>query len=226
MKAHLAASAAVLLFAATAAESQVLISQGFDNVPGLAASWPQVDGSTPAIAGWSQGNPAIFSSQAGSANSFIAINPSTKTGDFATAVSDYLMTPVISLASATTLSFFARSSGIDDGFADRLQVYLSTAGSSTAPASFTNLLFDSATIGNAWTFESLAIAAQGAGATGRLAWRYFIPDTAVAGDYLGIDTVTITAVPEPSVVASMLVGFATLGLALSRRKNRRIKAKR
>jgi hypothetical protein len=226
MKARLAAVAAVLVFAATAAESQVLISQGFDNVPGLAATWPQVDGSTPAVAGWNQGNPTNFTSQAGAANSYIAINPVTKTGDFATSVSDYLMTPVISLASATNLSFFARSQGLGDGVPDRLQVYLSTAGASTATASFSNLLFDSSTIGNAWTLESIAIAAQGAGATGRLAWRYFIPDTSAAGDYLGIDTVTITAVPEPSVVASMLMGFGALSLAISRRKNRRSKSKR
>lgn len=227
MKARLAAIAAVLVFAATAAESQVLISQGFDNVPGLAASWPQVDGSSSPLVGWVQGiNTTVFTSQAGADNSYIAISPITKTSDTATAVSDYLMTPVISLASATNLSFFARSTGIDDGFPDRLQVYLSTAGASTATASFTNLLFDSSTIGNAWTLENIAIAAQGAGATGRLAWRYFIPDTSVAGDYLGIDTVTITAVPEPSVVASMLMGFGALSLAISRRKNRRSKSKR
>lgn len=226
MKARLAAIAAGLIFAVTAAEAQVLISQGFSNVPGLAATWPQADASTPAaVNGWVQGNAGIFTAQAGADNSFIAINPVTAT-DFATSVDHFLMTPVISLATPTTLSFYARSTGLDDGFPDRLQVYLSTAGSSAAAASFTTLLFDSATIGNAWTLENIAIAAQGIGATGRMGWRYFIPDTAVAGDYLGIDTVTITAVPEPSVVASMLMGFGALSLAISRRKNRRSKSER
>jgi hypothetical protein len=221
-----AATAVLLVAAAAAAHSQVLINQGFDNVPGLAATWPQADTSSPSVQPWFQGNAGIFSSQAGAANSYIAIDPVTATGDFANSVSRYLMTPVFSLATSTQLSFWARSTGIADGFPDRLQVLLSTAGSSTSVASFSSVLLDTSTIGNAWTLESLLIGAQGAAATGRLAFRYFIPDTSAAGDYLGIDTLSVTAVPEPSVVASMLMGFGALSLAISRRKNRRAASKR
>ncbi len=221
------AVATTLFVAAMAAQAQVFVSEGFDNVAGL-VGWAQADTSTPAGTPWFQGNAGIFGSQSGAANAYIAADPVSTQGSFASSVSKYLITPNFSLATPIRLSFFARSTGVSEGAPDRLQVLLSTAGSSTAVASFTSLLFDTAGIANGWTPEIVDIGAQSASATGRIAFRYFIPDTSAAGSYLGIDTVTIAAVPEPSVVASMLMGFGALSLAISRarRKGRKTTSQR
>jgi hypothetical protein len=38
-------------------------------------------------------------------------------------------------------------------------------------------------------------------ASGRLAFRYVVDDTSLNGDYIGIDSVSVTAIPEPATVA-------------------------
>ena len=40
----------------------------------------------------------------------------------------------------------------------------------------------------------------GAGTTGRFAFHYSVPDTSINGDYIGIDSVSISAVPEPASI--------------------------
>jgi len=212
----------LLITAATAAHSQILFSQGFDSVASLGGSgWAAADTSTPASALWFQGNPGIFSSQAGAPNSYIAANPFSTTGDSLTSVSNYLITPEFSLSQPTTLSFWTRSTGIADGFPDRLQVLLSTAGTSTVVGSFGFLLADLTTINDTWALSTINIGGLGASASGRIAFRYFIPDAANAGSYLGLDTVSVAAVPEPSVWASMVLGIGILSLAITR--SRRVK---
>ena len=48
------------------------------------------------------------------------------------------------------------------------------------------------------------------GTTGRLGFRYAVPSNFNA-DFIGLDTVQVTAVPEPMSAALLLAGLAGLG---------------
>jgi hypothetical protein len=47
-------------------------------------------------------------------------------------------------------------------------------------------------------------------ASGRLAFRYVVDDTSLNGDYIGIDSVSVTAIPEPATVALVCLGAMAL----------------
>jgi hypothetical protein len=97
-------------------------------------------------------------------------------------------------------------------------VLLSTAGASTALASFTTQLL--AINGNnlaggypdSWTRFSALLASSG---SGRIGFEYLVPESAnVLANYIGIDTVAI--VPEPSTL--ILAALALLLLVLTQRR--------
>ena len=50
---------------------------------------------------------------------------------------------------------------------------------------------------------------------GRICFRYVVDDVSLAGNYIGIDSVSITAVPEPSTY--LLMGLGVAALLLRRR---------
>src|SRR5262249_24998598 len=66
-----------------------------------------------------------------------------------------------------------------------------------------------------WALFSATISGLGGPTNGRFAFRYTVPDTSINGDYIGIDTVRVTAVPEPSTIG--LVSFGILAAARRRR---------
>jgi hypothetical protein len=68
--------------------------------------------------------------------------------------------------------------------------------------------------------ETATISGLSAPVSGRFAVRYVVPDTSTNGDFIGIDTLGVSApVPEPSGVALSMLGLAALlSLARSRRK--------
>ena len=112
------------------ARSQPL-TENFDSVAGLgAAGWVMTNNSNPAgSTGWFQGNTAAFSSQSGAADSYVAANLNGTT--FGGNVSNWLITPVLSsLSDGTVLTFYTRTETSAPA-ADRLEVRLSTNGSST-----------------------------------------------------------------------------------------------
>jgi hypothetical protein len=217
---------ATLLVAATAAQATIILDEGFDDITSLAGSgWTQVNNSAPAgETGWFQGN--LFDAQAGAADSFIAANflNAGTGGD----ISNWLLSPTVTLFNGATLTFYTRTTS-DASFADRLELRLSQSGASSdvggTSASFGDFGALALTINPAlgtdyptdWTQYSVTFSGITDGTLGRFAFRYAVPDTATNGNFIGIDSVTLS-VPEPSSFTLMLVALLPLGFAVARRR--------
>ena len=198
----------VVAGAAASANAGTVLTENFDNVAGLgAAGWAQAN-SGAAGSGWYQGNSGIFPAASGAANSYIAAN----FVDTVTSIADWLMTPVLSLSDGMAVEFMLRLLG--DGFLDTVDLYVSTSGGSTAIGDFTRLATFSSSTDTGWTAQSVAVSGVGSGVSGRLAFRYFVANTATDGNYAGIDSLSV--VPEPASLA--LVSLALAGVFAARRR--------
>lgn len=186
------------------AQSAVLLTEGFDNITNLAAGgWSLINVSSPVgPETWFQGNASEFQAQSGAASSYIGANFRSTGGSIGT-ISNWLMTPVLDLSNPLDLDFWTRTL-LRSSWPDRLEVRLSTNGASVATADFSALLLSinpNLAVGGypeAWTNYSVNINESG---TGRLAFRYFVTNGGSDGansNYIGIDTVSITAIPETS----------------------------
>jgi hypothetical protein len=201
----------------------VVLAEGFGNVAGLAAAgWVQTNNSVaPLGVPWLQGNPGVFTSAAGAADAYVAasyLSTSASSG----AVSNWLMTPVVTLNSASELIFFVRNAG--QGFLDRIEARFSSSGASTNVGTTTTSVGDfgmllkayqssddNGWLGFTYTFSSLA-----ANTTGRVGFRYVVGDVATQGNYLGLDSVVLTGVvPEPATYLLFALGLT--GVMLRRR---------
>jgi hypothetical protein len=205
-----ALSAATMAPLAAHATDATILNEGFGNVSGL-SGWSQVNNSAPLGSGWFQGNSGVFGAQSGDANSYIgasflsAANGSGK-------VDNWLITPLLNLNGASTLSFFTRTSD-EPGFNDLLEVRFA-AGSGVNTGDFTTLLLTVGSNGYPMGWEQFSANIDYTG-TGRFAFRYV--GDASAMNYIGLDSVNVvTAVPEPSV--SLMLGMGLGALALMRRK--------
>ena len=207
-----AATAALIAMAATAAHADgppPLLSEGFDSVAGLSSGWTLTNASTPGgTTGWFQGDAGIFAAQAGAADSYIAAN--FNNAPLGGTISNWLIGPTFSTELAGTVSFWARGAA-DEGFADHLDFGISDSGSS-AIGSF--VLGSVVTVSGDWTQYSFNYSAHGAGSTARFGIHY--TGLADESNYVGIDTVTVTPVPEPSTW--LLFGAGLLGLVIRSRR--------
>jgi hypothetical protein len=201
-----------------------LLSETFDDITTLAASgWVLTNNSTPPGTPWFQGNSAIFPAASGAPNSYIAANyTSAEQGGIVSNISNWLITPQMALANGETLNFALRLFG--EGYLDTVEVYLSTNGASanvgstdTSIGDFGLLQSFASTSDTGWMMKSLTLSGLGAPVSGRFAFRYTARSN--DGDYVGIDSVLVSAqaVPEPGTLA-----LATLGLgALAWRRRSR-----
>jgi len=221
---------AVLLAVAASfsAVASPILTEGFNDISTLPASgWVLVNNSDPlGSTNWFQGTPGIFPAPTGPADSYIAAN--FNNAGIGGAVSNWLLTPVVSLANGESLDFSLRLLG--EGFLDRVEVYFSTNGASanvgaspTSTGDFSLLTaFDSDT-DTGWMDKSIIVAGLGTPSSGRFAFRYVADNNLRAGDYIGIDSVAVNAaaVPEPGTIALMLIGVVAMMSARRRRAAKR-----
>ena len=222
-----------LLFAAATSSlhAGTLLSEGFDSIATLAGSgWIMTNNSNPpGLTNWFQGNTAIFTSQGGAGDSYIAAN--FDNADFGGNISNWLISPVLALDATTVLTFYTRS---DNSFPDNLEVRLSINGTNSGVGAtdasvgdFTSLLLsinpglDGVSYPNSWTQHSITLSSVIVPTTGRLAFRYVVPNTSVNGDFIGIDTVSVTAAPEPATGCLMGLGLAAAFLPRIMRRRKR-----
>jgi hypothetical protein len=219
--------ATALVPCASAATFQ--INEGFDDITTLAgAGWTIVNNSAPVgQTSWFQGTAAL-TAPSGNADSYIAAN--FNAADFSGNISLWLASPEVTLANGVALSFYTAST---QGAPDRLEVRYSTSGPSsnvgatdTSVGDFSSLLLTiNPTLAPTgypadWALGTATISGLSAPVSGRFAFRYVVPDTSINGDFIGIDTVRVSApIPEPSGVALSMLGLAALlSLARNRRK--------
>ena len=216
-----AALAAVLASGAAGAwAAPTLLSEGFNSVATLAgAGWVQTNQSTTGgTTAWFQGDAGVFTAQAGANDAYIAANFNNAPGGGA--IQNWLITPVFNFTVAAELDFWTRTE-TGSPYADRLEVLYNPTGS-TILADFTTVLLSinpsemSGGYVDSWTAMSALIG--GNGGSGRIAFVYDVSNADNA-NYIGIDTVRITAVPEPASVALLVLGLA--GLAATSRRNKK-----
>jgi len=216
--------AIVLVLAAVPAAAQSF-SEGFDDITTLAGLGWFIDnnstGAASALTNWGpisgtekaarsggefQGNDAVFPAQAGAPTAYIGDNFNATTG--ASTISDWLLTPAVTMMNGDTLSFWTRTA---EGsiWADRLQVRLSLNGASTNCGTlaedvgdFTTLLLDinPTLVGSGypqtWTQYSITLAGLPGVQTGRFAFRYYVTNGGPNGansNYIGVDTLVFTS---------------------------------
>jgi hypothetical protein len=195
------------------------INEGFSNVAGLtAAGWNQQNLSTPigSNPNWVQGDPVNmpFSANSLPANSYIAANYNSVAG--AATISNWLISPMLNLSNGDVITFYTRGTG--SSYADNLQVRLSTNGSSAnvgasniSVGDFSNLLLEinptltAALYPVIWTQYTITISGLATPTTGRIAFRYYVPNggpTGLNSDLIGIDDFVYTPVPSCNLTAT------------------------
>jgi Secretion system C-terminal sorting domain/SprB repeat len=201
----LAFTLVILLGTSVMAQS---FTENFNTVSTLFTSgWAQQNLSTPVgtAPNWFQGSGTVFIAQSGADSSYIGCNFNSVAG--AATISNWLFTPTRTFANGHTISFWSRTVAAP-AFPDRLEVRLSTSGSSvnvgTTNASvgdYTTLLLTInptlTTTGypNVWTQYTITISGLGAPTSGRIAFRYFVPNGGPSGansDFIGIDNYSYT----------------------------------
>lgn len=215
-------------------------SQDFDNIGGTtsngqtggaaleALGWFFVNnsGARGAI-DWLQGAETNFPAHQGGGSSYISSGFNAGAGT--TTLSNWILLPTRVLSNGDKLTFWTRTSGVVETFADRLQVRMSLNGSSTnvgtlpGEGDFTTLLLDinptyanSGTPGGyptVWTQYTVTLSGLANSTSGRLALRYFVENggpTGTESDLIGIDTLSYEAIPEPFTMGVLALGAAAL----------------
>lgn len=192
-------------------------TENFDNITTLAASgWVQQNNSVAVgSTSWFQatgiagGGP--FDAYNGAATSYIGANYNN-TGSTGT-ISNWLMTPNRTFKNGDVLTFYTRKPS-PDSYADRLEVRMSTNGTSTSAGSgstvgdFSTLLLSinpNLVLGvypTAWTLYTITISGLPAPTSGRIAFRYFVTGAGISGsnsDFIGIDAVNYLPYVCPTI---------------------------
>jgi hypothetical protein len=193
---NLAILSAVFWFGINPAAAQGIV-ENFDNITTLPASgWLLRNNSSPTgSTGWFQGNTALFPSQAGAPNAYIAANFNNTTGT--NTISNWLITPQRTLFNGGTFKFWTRAV-TGSQFPDRLEVRLSVIGASTDVGTTLMLSINpNLEVGGypqVWTEYTINLTGLPGGInSGRFAFRYFVTGGGPTGDnseYVGIDSVT------------------------------------
>lgn len=206
------------------------LTENFD--AGVPAGWTVNNLSQPpGTLDWFQGNEFVFPAQQGAPNSYLAAN--FESGGEVSTISNWLILPTSTYRNGDTLSFYSRTADFSE-WPDRLEVRFSNVGgtnvgtTATSVGTFSTLLISinpTLTVGGypeEWTRYSATLSGLTGPTSGAFAFRYTVTDGGLFGansNYIGIDTVQITAVPEPSVYMMMAFGLGMVGY-LRRRQSR------
>jgi hypothetical protein len=196
----------------------LLINENMDDITLLeAAGWNIQNLSNPVgTTTWFQGNTTVFTQYEGAG--YIGVNFNSTAG--VGTISNWLLTPEISMKNGDVFSFWTRRT--TSAYPDRLQVRMSTNGSSTnvgttesSVGDFTTLLLDiNENLGSdyptTWTEYQITISGVTGTVSGRLAFRYYVTNGGPSGansDYIGIDLVQynqVTAATDYNVTFSVV----------------------
>lgn len=226
--------AAALGFAALStgfAVQAASLTENFDVV--VPTGWTVVNNSsTPGTTSWFQGNTAVFTSHAGATNSYAGANFNAVGDDPLNVdnISTWLISPTLSFDNGDLISFFSRTVAAP-AFADRLELRFSNVGgvnvgiTDSSVGTFTSLLLTinptltTSGYPSTWTNYTATITGLSGPTSGAIAFRYFVLDGGPSGnnsDYIGVDTLTITAVPEPATYLLMALGLGAFVLRRNR----------
>lgn len=199
-----------LVIAFSSPAQTYILSESFNgdsSYPPGDPDWVPVNNSAPVgFLDWFLGNPATFNAFNGADSSYIASNYNAT--DSVGTISNWLLTPELELANGNVFRFYTRSP--NHQFADRMQVYVSKAGSgtdvgnsATSVGTFSTLLLDinpnltTAGYPIVWTAYTATVSGiTGTGVSGRFGFRYYVTNAGANGansDYIGIDSVTYYA---------------------------------
>jgi hypothetical protein len=222
------------------------ITEGFENVPGLAGQgWVFINASVqpnPASI-WTQGNPITdaITAQAGPPTSFAVVDFTSTNVDAPTGgtISNWMITPLRTFSNGDVIRFFTQKPPPEPGgdFPDRMQVRFSTSTatptftSATDVGTFTTLLLDinptynpnnpGGTTGNGyptvWTQFTLTMSGLPGPSQGRIGFRYFVENGGIGGANSDeIAIDTFSINAVPEPGAFLLVGAAAIPFAWRR----------
>lgn len=197
----------------TITQAQNLLVQNFDSFTALAtAGWTNTNQSSPLGAStWAQGGGTAFGTGGfnGGATSFTLCNFNSTTGGTGT-ISNWLITPVVSLQNGDIITFYSRAGGTGTGtvYADRLELRISTNGAATvSPTGGSAGLGDFTTVALTinpnltstgypftWTQYSYTVSGLTGVVPCKLGFRYFVtnggPD-GLSSNIIGLDALSI-----------------------------------
>ncbi|NHZ79828.1 PEP-CTERM sorting domain-containing protein [Massilia sp. CCM 8695] len=200
------AVAAALPAASHAIEPIVVLNENFNDISTL-NNWAFTNNSVPPGQAWSQGNPGVFPAPSGPPSSYVAANYLSAQNGMGS-IDNWLITPVVTLIGPSELSFFTRSASAS-GFGDTLEVRFSPGGG-TDTGGFNTVLGVLGGISDYPTVWQQVISSLDYNGQGRFAFRYV--GDASAANYIGLDAVVVTTVPEPGTWLMLLVGVGSLVL--------------
>lgn len=214
--------AALSLFIASESVSVAqTIVEGFNHPTLLFTSggWIRQNLSSGADRAWFTGNPAVFPANSGVDTTYVAANWASTSSLIGT-ISNWLITPTFTLNNGDVVTFATRTTTVPANFPDRLQLRLSSAGTSTNVGTTNTSVGDFTTVAvdinpsltttaypATWTQYSYTVTGLSAPTVGRFAFRYFCTNAGTFGtngDFVGVDDFSYTpfCAPPTLTVAS------------------------